>query len=265
MNCIKCGRQIPDGELFCVECSLAPPAQEAEPPRHAERQVSAAPAPKKAAKRPVALIVTLVLALLLAAGEGVYLVRDWMENNTQSAALTRANTELSQATSRVKTLEEQLEQEQTKLEAEQLNVDALQAEIDSLKLQLNSTAGSATQSRYDLTEQQGEYAALAGQFEELAARTEQLESDLAETQKSLADTQAELSDANSTIISLRAENAGLSEKVSFFDTYAVFVTVNDPEYYHHYGCAEVGSRDYWIYNRKLAETKGCSPCPLCCD
>ncbi len=27
MKCIKCGREIPDGDLFCLECSLTPAQQ----------------------------------------------------------------------------------------------------------------------------------------------------------------------------------------------------------------------------------------------
>lgn len=265
MNCIKCGRPIPDGELFCVECSLAPPAREgasahpaAPAPAHDAAQE---PAP---ARRPVGLIVALVLALALAAGETVWLIRDLTQNNTQSAALTRANTELAQSNSRISTLEDELARTDEALTASELTADELRAEIDALELQLGTAAGSATQSRFDLTEQQSEYAELVAQFEELSARTEQLEQDLADTQEALADAQADLSESQSTLTALRAENAGLSEKVSFFDTYAVFVTVDDPTYYHHYGCSEVGSRDYWIYNRKLAESKGSTPCPLCC-
>ena len=34
MHCIKCGREIPEGELFCVECSMAP--EPPEPVRPAE-------------------------------------------------------------------------------------------------------------------------------------------------------------------------------------------------------------------------------------
>ena len=30
-TCIKCGKEIPDGELFCAECGLNPGAAEARP------------------------------------------------------------------------------------------------------------------------------------------------------------------------------------------------------------------------------------------
>ncbi len=268
MNCIKCGRQIPDGELFCVECSLAPPSQEPEQPRHPTRadhtraQEAAPKAPPKA-KRPVALIVTLVLALLLAVGEGAYLIYDLIQTGTRSAALTRANTELSQANARIVTLGDELTRAEEQHDADQLTIDTLKAQVDTLKLQLNSTAGSATQSQFDLSEQQTEYASLAEQFAALTERAAQLETDLESVQTELADAKAELSTANGTITSLRSENAGLAEKVSFFDTYAVFVTVSDPSYYHRYGCSEIGSKDYWIYNRKLAESKGSTACPIC--
>ena len=268
MNCIKCGRQIPDGELFCVECSLAPPSQEPEQlhrPVRAARAQEPDAAPKKAAKakRPVGLIVTLVLALLLAVGEGAYLVYDFIQTDTRSAALTRANTELAQANARIVTLGDELTRAEEQHDADQLTIDGLKAQVDTLKLQLNSTAGSATQSQFDLSEQQTEYASLAEEFEALTERAAQLETDLESARDSLADAQAELSTANGTITSLRSENAGLAEKVSFFDTYAVFVTVSDPTYYHRYGCSEIGSKDYWIYNRKLAESKGSTACPIC--
>ena len=45
MNCIKCGREIPDGELFCRECSRMP-----EPPEPARSRLQAKPQPKQPQK-----------------------------------------------------------------------------------------------------------------------------------------------------------------------------------------------------------------------
>lgn len=265
MTCIKCGRQIPDGELFCAQCSLAPPAQEPAASRKAAKAAPKKAAPKKAAapRRPVGLIVALVFALLIAAASTGYVVYDCMQSDTQAAALTRAQTELAQSNSRADTLNEALTRANDRISGYQEEIGQLQAEIDSLETQLNSTAGTATQSRFDLTEQQGEYAELTAEFEALTIRAGQLEADLAAAESALADTQGELAEANAAVSSLRTENAALSEKAGFFDAYAVFVTVDDPATYHRYGCSEIGSKDYWIYNRKLAESKGAAPCPLC--
>ena len=89
-TCIKCGREIPDGELFCRECALNPefsPDGELElpvqrrplppgqlrapvklPPRPAPKK--AAPAPQVAVKRRSSkkLVAALVIVCLIAAG-----------------------------------------------------------------------------------------------------------------------------------------------------------------------------------------------------
>lgn len=49
MTCIKCGKEIPDGELFCAECSLNPSASVFDKEQSGERF----PAPKGRMQTPV--------------------------------------------------------------------------------------------------------------------------------------------------------------------------------------------------------------------
>lgn len=49
MTCIKCGKEIPDGELFCVECGLNPSVSLLNKERPGERY----PAPKGRMQTPV--------------------------------------------------------------------------------------------------------------------------------------------------------------------------------------------------------------------
>ncbi len=51
MTCIKCGKKIPDGELFCAECSLNPSASVFDKEQSGERF----PAPKGRMQTPVSV------------------------------------------------------------------------------------------------------------------------------------------------------------------------------------------------------------------
>ena len=62
---------------------------------------------------------------------------------------------------------------------------------------------------------------------------------------------------------VRAEKDALSEKLAWIDAYVVYVENDGTNYYHNYDCENFKKSSFWVYNRKLAENKGYTACPIC--
>lgn len=264
MNCIKCGKEIPDGELFCVECSLNLPADRqssAEAPRAAAPQGRmqkpvpvrrAAPqmvgpqvqAPKRTGLRAALVIVSLLLAAslgFLAWQYGNILV----ERNrlrTRAAALTAEENHIAALEEQIDTVTQQLE------ETEQL-LAARNETIRELESQLSGSQSSQSQSEYDLTTAQSQLNQLTEENRQLLTMTEDLEAELEalEEERDQALQQAER----------------YREKADFMDSYVVFVEDDGTGYYHTYSCRNFLRSKFWAYSRRLAESNGYTPCPVC--
>ena len=52
-TCIKCGKEIPDGELFCAECSLNPGAAPSRPRPSAAAQPGRMQTPVRRTESPI--------------------------------------------------------------------------------------------------------------------------------------------------------------------------------------------------------------------
>lgn len=61
---------------------------------------------------------------------------------------------------------------------------------------------------------------------------------------------------------LENEMSILSQKLDWYEYYAVVVTESD-NYYHNFDCPYVENLDFWIYNVDAAEKYGYKPCPYC--
>lgn len=262
MNCIKCGREIPDGELFCADCSR-PSSADPAAKKAAPKTTAAVIAPIPAQRHPFGLIAALVIVSLIACASLVYVAYDYLNSTKQDAELARTQTELAQADSRYNTLNEELLRANDQIAGYQEDIALLNQKIDALEQQVNSSEGSANQSRFDLTEQQLEYDELSAAYTDLVTHADMLANDLAIVEADLAAAAKQLSDVTEELSLLHKENQELADTVAFFEARAVFVTVDQQTYYHHHDCPEIGSRDYWIYNKKLAESKGYIPCPVC--
>lgn len=264
MNCIKCGKEIPDGELFCVECSLNLPTDRkavSEAPRAAAPQGRmqkpvpvrrAAPqmvgpqvqAPKRTGLRAALVIVSLLLAAslgFLAWQYGNILV----ERNrlrTRAAALTAEENHIAALEEQIDTVTQQLE------ETEQL-LAARNETIRELESQLSGSQSSHSQSEYDLTTAQSQLNQLTEENRQLLTMTEDLEAELEvlEEERDQALQQAER----------------YREKADFMDSYVVFVEDDGTGYYHTYSCRNFLRSKFWAYSRRLAESNGYTPCPVC--
>ena len=271
MNCIKCGREIPDGELFCVACSMAPePPEPARPVKGGQKPKAAARSsgrsstePKAAARnsgrngtgaerRPRSskkLVAALVIVCLLLAGSVTFIALNEgrvalarRQLRTKEADLLLRETTLEELESARDSLTQQLEEAKA-------SITEMEAQIEDLEHQLNESQNSVSQSQYDMTSQQQEMDLLTQENTELLSQVEGLESDLAK--------------ANSQVSQLTAANATYSAKANFMDSYVVFVNNDGSKLYHSYDCTEFKRDSFWAYSRKLAESNGYSPCSKC--
>ncbi len=255
-HCIKCGIQIPEGELFCVECSLNPgsslfekpypsPAGHMQAPKPMPRQAPAAvKTPERKAKHTglKAALVLVVLALLLSVGFTV-----WQYSDLQ-AQRTRLETKEADMLLREREKEElQLQLEEANRQIESLNqtIGEKEQEIKSLHSQLLGSQSSQSQSQYDLTTLQNELSRLEEENQQLLLLEEDLEAEIKKLTTALQGTQK------------------ATEKAAFLDSFVVFVENDGSRVYHTYDCARFSKTNFWAYSRKLAESAGFGPCSTC--
>ena len=78
-----------------------------------------------------------------------------------------------------------------------------------------------------------------------------------------AELTAKLESAQSDYDALKAKYNTMSDKMGWVDTYVVYVENDGTNYYHCYECSSFKKQSFWVYNRKLAENKGFTACPVC--
>ena len=251
-HCIKCGRQIPEGELFCLECSLNPGSslfQETRPTPTGRMQT---PAPRKAVHAaPVAAkerkqkkhtglklafaIVTILLVLVVGfvAWQYTDMQDEWARLEAKEADLLLREKEREE-------LSLELEQATRQLEELQQTIAEQEAEIKGLQDQ-----SASPQIAPDPLTDWSELARLEEENKQLLLLEEELEGQI----KNLTAT-LEASETH-------------REKAAFLDTYVVFVENDGSRIYHTYDCARFSKKNFWAYSRKLAENKGFAPCAVC--
>lgn len=260
-TCIKCGREIPDGELFCSACSLNPNAgsSAARHPLPAQtgrmqqpvRQLSApqpAPAmPEQESKRPPRA--PLAIACLLAA-LGIGLAA-WQFSTVQSQRrrLRLWEEELTEREERLGTMQSEIDALTAALDEADAAARAQDLQIEELTASLSSVERSVNQSQYDLTEQQKALAEATADNDALTAQVSALE----QANKAL---EADYS-------ALQQQSAAQSEQIRFVDSYVVFIEDDGTGRYHKYACTGFRKKNFWAYSRKLAEKQGYTPCPTC--
>ena len=256
MQCIKCGREISDGELFCEACASGPAK-----PKELEKAASAAtPRAKKAVRRAASVahqprqgrqrnkltgvVVTLCILLVAACsliGYGLLSYR-----SVRAQFLLR-ETDLTLRENDLTKKEEALKEQQEELREARAEIEALQEQIAALKEQLSGAENTYYQNQSD---QKLELLYLANENETLYDTVKDLESQITVLESQLA--------ASSGKVTY------LQAKSDFLDTYAVFVENDGTNYYHTYNCNKFQKQSFWIYSRKLAENYGFDPCPSCC-
>lgn len=271
-TCIKCGKEIPDGELFCAECGLNPgaapsrprpsaaaqpgrmqtPVRRTESPKSSEKQpqepTGKQPAkPEKKEKRPgraltVCACIVAVVSLGLAIWQFSGLAR-------QRRVIRLREDDLAEREKRLSTLETQIDDLTAELAAAEEKTAAQTQQIEELLTTVNSAESSASQSQYDLSEQQKE---LEKATDENAALEEQVTALERENERLRADYDT-----------LYAAVDAQSKKLRFMDSYVVFIEDDGTGNYHRYDCGKFSKKNFWAYSRKLAERQGYTPCAQC--
>lgn len=267
-HCIKCGRQISEGELFCTECGLNPGSSLFEEPRPAPVGRMQTPVPRKPAPRPVAVaeperktkkpkgqrvqkprnrglktaFAIVCILLVLVTGFVVY---EFADIKVERTRLETKEADLLIREQEKEELELQIEELNRQIEDLNRIIEEKDTEIQELRVQLMGSQSSQSQSQYDLTTIQMELDRLTEENKQLLLLEEEKESRIKELTGQLT---------------AMAEH---EEKSAFLDKYVVFVVNDDSRVYHTYDCERFTKKDFWAYSRKLAESNGFTACPTC--
>ena len=254
-TCIKCGRPIADGELFCTECSLNPYDFTDDAPAHAAPKVQIpgrlqapvrqpkapaaappAPAPRKKPRVSMALLALLTLASLAFAG--------WclLKDSSRRAALTLREEAVAHQEADFAALQTERDALADELSAANDELSTKNDLIKTLQENINTAESAASQTQYDLTTQQNELEKLS---------------------QSLEDKQSELNALQQQYDALLTSAASDRQAADFLRTYVVLVENDSTGLYHRYGCPNFAGKTFWAYSRKLAEKSGFKPCPNC--
>lgn len=273
-TCIKCGRPVADGELFCAECDRNPDGIVTEPPRRTQTgrmqtpvkqapgtvpQQRTAPAayvqPEQQKPRLLgALIFVSVVAVLALAIAGILLTG----RQKQRASLRLRESELEEREQYMDTLEQENEQLRTELSDAETTIWGQSSRIEELERSVDSAESSASQSQYDLSAQQAQLERLQQENDTLHRENDDLlaEKDKLETENETLSEEKE---------KLEKTSEEYEQKVNFMDSHVVFVENDGSNRYHRYDCPYFTQRSFWAYSKKLAESRGYDPCPYCCD
>ena len=243
-NCIKCGKSIPNGELFCPQCSKSPVIAElagAPARQNTQRTVASRPATPPQAKKPLKkqqknkAVIGLSIALTLVLGLLIF------QQTTLQVEKNRARTTREQAQRQINLLaetEQALADTQALLEQTEEELKEKEQQIKQLSAQLADSKSSQNQGAYDLSN---------------------LEKDL----EKLREEHTLLQEEHAKMTEAVEAAAKYKDKAEFLDTYVVFVVNDNSKLYHRYDCADFGKSNFWTYSPKLADAQGFNPCPKC--
>ena len=256
MNCVKCGRPIPDGEIFCEACASKPlhPAQREtreQPGRHLAKK-EARPGPRRSGRVIAALI---VMALVTAAslGGALYL---YSTLASQRAGLRAQEADLAARADALQQQEQELSSTRTELESAQEALAELRKKISALEEEVRGSESDLSQNQYDLD-------ATLKELESLREERDTLQGEVESLTAQNAELSGKLSTAESDYAALKSKYGTISDKMAWVDAYVVYVENDGTNYYHSYECSSFKKQSFWVYNRKLAENKGYTACPVC--
>ena len=271
-TCIKCGKPIADGELFCAECGLNPSQlpQDGQTVRRPQAQgrmqapVRQARSTQPVYAQPVAvrtrpsrgttaalLIVSVLAALFL--GLSVY---QFVTAGTRRTEMRVREAQLSEREAALDGMQEQNDLLTQSLAEAQTAIDEQNSQIKRLNARVEAAESAANQSQYDADTQLAELERVTREKAELSQTLEEAEAENQQLSESV--------DAlTASVQELTQKNSALGEKAGFMDTYVVFVENDKTGLYHRYDCASFAKKSFWAYSRKLAESNGYKPCPSC--
>lgn len=279
MNCVRCGRTVPDGGTFCTACqsivevpledspylstriqlplrpSHTPGAKAEKHPKQEE------PQNKKEKKRSRSgLIVAVVLLSLLCLGLAA-LCADYFYDKffTTDAAkgqqilLQDENTRLLALTDRLQG--ELSESEQTAAQLRE-KISALNGRIVKLEQELEGSRVTGSETDLSLREAEEE-------IKRLTEQVEGLTDELAQCETSIASLQSEIDSLMGENSSLRTELSSLQSDMSFLNSRIAFINT-DSNRYHTYYCPYFKTSKPWLaYNVSNAKQNGYVPCTHC--
>ena len=271
-QCIKCGKEIPQGELFCLECSLNPGSTLFDDRPRAERHAAPkgrmqTPVPVKRApiqnvqpgrasqpakqKRGGLVAALVIVSLLLAVCVG-FVLTQYGNLLVEKNRIRAKEADLELRRTEIENLYDQLEALTATLDENKIVIAAKEQEIQDLTKRLAESQSSQNQGAYDLTTAEQELVRLEGENKELLEMTDELDAEIDELEKTIAALEYELNLAEA-----------YKTKSDFLDSYVVFVENNGTNCYHTYDCSQFSKNNFWAYSRKLAEAQGFGPCPTC--
>ena len=271
-QCIKCGKEIPAGELFCLECSLNPGSALFDDRPRAERSAAPkgrmqTPVPVKRApiqnvpptrtpqpvrqKRGGLTAALVIVTLLLLASIGLMV---WQYGNlsVEKNRLRSKEADLDLRQTEITELYEQLETLTAEADQNKVLLTAKEQEIQDLTKRLAASQSSQNQGAYDLSTAEQELARLDAENHELLEMIDEKTAEIDKVKKEVAALEYELTAAEV-----------YQTKSEFLDSYVVFVENNGSNHYHTYDCGIFTKSNFWAYSRKLAEAQGFTACPTC--
>lgn len=258
MNCVRCGKQIPDGEIFCEACASAPLPAGEKPVSSSAASVSRTrtrkPARRKGGRG--GLIVAVILLLLIAGASLWYTYQMFQSVRHQQATMRVQEANLSE---REYALSGQLE-ENERLEAAiaeaQQTEASLRSQIADLQAKLKGNESSVNQSQYDLD-------AAMKRMETMQTSLDTATAALTELNEEKDKLQESFDELEKAYDAMKDKFETQSEKLDWIDAYVVYVENDGSNYYHTFECSKFKRQSFWVYNRKLAENKGYTACPIC--
>ena len=262
-TCIKCGREIPDGELFCKDCALNPgthterkPAPQlhgkmqkpiVHPPKpRPAPQTASQPAPQKKRSGHGVVIAIFCVFTALSLGLSIYLIAN---SASQRVSLRLRESDLEEREQHLTVLEQSLETAQQELAEAKDQLTEQTKTIEELQTSFSTAQSTVSQTQYDMTTQQAELTRVTEEKDALEKENEALEQSV----QALTASNEELASSNKLFLT----------KSKFMDAYVVFVENDGTGQYHKYGCDHFAQSSFWAYSRKLAEANGYTPCPYC--
>lgn len=262
-TCIKCGREIPDGELFCNDCALNPGASETvqkpapalsgrmqkpvvHPPKPKPQPQPVQPTPPKRRTGHGVVIAILCVFTVLSLFLSIYLLAN---SASQRVSLRLRESDLEEREQHLTVLEQSLSDTQQELLDAKDELSQQAQTIEELQRSFSSAQSTVSQTQYDMTTQQAELERATQENKALQQENEALEQSV----ETLTATNEELASSNRLFLS----------KSKFMDSYVVFVENDGSGLYHKYGCDDFAQTSFWAYSRKLAEANGYKPCPRC--
>ena len=271
MNCIRCGRRIPEGQVFCEDCAgvVDAPLRESPymsrhitlPNRTAELPGTApAPANKAQKKAPspfrrrlhrmtaaIVLLAILCVALLGACGYGVYFYfgRFQQERNrlrVQEEELNRRAVEVGQMQVELVDTRDALATAQQEVSDRDRTISRLEQELNIYRMQNSETELSIRELQEENLRLVQENSDNAKQLDEWIAKAENLTTQLT---------------------SMTKERDSMVRKSDFVDAHVAFIENDGTGYYHVYSCPHFKEESYWAFSVNLAISRGYTACPYC--